>query len=693
MKNKCIYLFLSFMIAGVSLFGMNSAVAAAAEQSGEASVSQEAEAGAAPASDAEPEAGEGPAADADAEAGGAPVVDVEAEAGNAPAADADAEAGGAPVVDAEAEAGNAPAADADAEAGGAPVVDADAEAGGAPAVDADAEAGNASAADADAEAGGASASDVEVETFALPEREEFVSSGQGLIDWLESHKYTGGTVKLADHIVLDGDYSFYPGMTNMPDILVDTDWYTITVTGQIEISGDHHLFFAGQSNDKAVFYVAENGLLSMQGVSVESDRYAAWQEEGAGLVTVDCHISGNIHYADTPFVMYSKSFLCAVVESGQTANEALPAQMSCTVNRQGRMSNDVQVPVAWNLEGTEKQQEERRRFKVQGSYLGAGSAEPAVYTVVYNDYPLTFTDVTAAARGCLYTFQGGFTVPEENLPFTVMAEYSFDGENWLLYEEQSAKRVDAGFYIACKRERDDTDSRSNIYIRLQWNNNGDRRFSNVLCYAADDLDSEEDIGGSRGGGTSITNPPDEPQEEPDGTSAGEEEPGTDTDRENSSAGDNRKPPAGKDQTHGGDGGSGQTASDHGGSDEAFSITDHSGADMDQQIHAESSAGNAGQGQHVGAVDGSGNHPQKVEPAQNGGEMDPGDPSISEKEEAVPALSGYEADGDGFLQISERALRAENRRINYLAAAAGFVLLSASVGAAVCFAHFHSGTKR
>lgn len=611
---------LFFMIAGISLFGMDSA-AAAAEQNGEPSVSQEAEAVKGPAADAEPEA----------EAVCDPAAEVEPEA----------EACDDPVADAE------------------------------------------------------------PETYALSEREELVSSGQALIDWLESHKYTGGTVKLADHIVLDGDYSFYPGMTNMSDILVDTDRYTITVTGQIEISGDHHLLFAGQSNDKAVFYVAENGLLSMQGTAVDSDCYAAWQEEGAGLVITDCHISGSVHYADTPFIMYFRNDICAVVEKGQTINEALPAQINCRVNRQGRMSNDVRVPVSWNLEGTGALQRARRRFKLQGSFLQAASMEPASCTVVYNDYPLTFTDVEAMARGCLYTFQGGFTVPEENLPFTIRAEYSFEGQNWMLFEEQRVTTVDAGFYIACKREQDDEESPFNIYIRLQWNNNGTEYFSNVLCYAADDLDSEEDIGGSRGGGTSITNPPDEPQEEPDGTSTGAEEPGTDTDRENGSEGDNRKPPAGKDQTHGGDGGSGQTASGRGGSDEALSITDHSGADMDQRFHAESSGGNIGQALYAGSADGSEKRPQQAEFAQTGGifhsetegDGNPGDSGIPEKEEAVPALSGYEAEGDGFPQISERALRAENRRVNYMAAAAGFVLLSAFAGAAVCYAHFRSGTKR
>ena len=72
-----------------------------------------------------------------------------------------------------------------------------------------------------------------------------VSNGTDLIRWLESHKNTGGTVKLADHVILDGDYSFCPSGMNMPPVVVDTDQYTITITGEIEFLSDHHLTFSG----------------------------------------------------------------------------------------------------------------------------------------------------------------------------------------------------------------------------------------------------------------------------------------------------------------------------------------------------------------------------------------------------------------------------------------------------------------
>ncbi|MBD5444434.1 MAG: hypothetical protein HDR29_02660 [Lachnospiraceae bacterium] len=340
---------------------------------------------------------------------------------------------------------------------------------------------------------------------------DYISTGPALIEWLESHKNTGGSAKLTDNVVLDGYYAFCPCSINMPSVFVDTDKYTITIAGEIEFLSDDHLTFLGQPDGKGIFYVAPKGSLSISGVLVESGQCALWQEEGAGLVLEDCHISGSIHYADTPFVMYNRS-VCVVVEKGQTVNDVLPTQLACTVNRQGDFSYNEAVPVSWMLEGTEKQQEERLRFQVQGSFLQAASSEALCCTVVYNDYPLTFTDMKASLSYNAYFFLGGYTKPEECLPITVISEYSFDGENWQIYKEKVVSNASADFELCLASEQWDTEAYPNIYIRQQWNDNGTIHFSNVLCYAADNLECEQDIGGSRGGGTSITNPPDEPQQ-------------------------------------------------------------------------------------------------------------------------------------------------------------------------------------
>ena len=500
------------------------------------------------------------------------------------------------------------------------------------------------------------------EPAAAPDPEQTISSGEALVEWLEAHKNTGGTVKLADHVVLDGEYSYCPGGINMPPVFVDTDQYTITVAGEIELLSDDHLIFSGHPDGKSIFYVAEKGMLAMQGVTVESESYALWQEEGAGLVVSDCRISGGIHYADTPFVIYQKS-VCVIVEEGQTLNDVLPAQIGCSVNKQGDVSNNEWVSLSWNLEGTEKQQAERQRFELQGSFLHAASAEPVQCTVVYNDYPLTFTDVKASIIGSLYTFQGGYTKPKEALPITVISEYSFDGESWLTYEEKIVTDIYAGFFIAFSSEQHDRTAHSNIYIRLQWNDNGTKYFSNVLCYAADDLESVEDIGGSRGGGTSIINPPDEPQKNISSTPAKDENPiqneNPDTDSNNVIA----EALSGTAQTETRDFDSGSDIA----SDGQSSGAETSNTNIESPSYAELPDTDAAQPVYTETDE------EQVLYAQT--------PDTNEEQVLVPA------------QIDAQTLLVDTRQSNHIVIILGFVLLSVIAGAAGFYVHSRSGTNR
>lgn len=508
---------------------------------------------------------------------------------------------------------------------------------------------------------------------------ETVSTGEALTKWLDSHKDSGGTVKLADHVTLDGEYSFYPNGINSPEILVDTGEYTITVTGEISFLSNGRLAFSGEPDGKGIFYVAEKGVLSLYGISVESDQCALWQEEGAGLEISENSISGSIHYADTPFVMYFNDYICAVVEKGQTADDALPAQISCTVNRQGQLSSNEKVSVSWNLEGTEKQQEERRRFELQGSFLQAASAEPVMCAVAYNDYPLTFTDVQATISGGRYTFQGGFTAPAEALPFTVMSEYSFDGENWCLFEEQRATDTNAGFYIACKQNQRSVAADSNIYIRLQWNDNGTRYFSNVLCFAADNLENVEDIGGSRGGGTSIVNPPDEPQqnigdavvkdEEPDQSESG----GSDSENPKSAASSKDSPLENKEES------ASQTIA--GGESPN---TENLKADTVQAVSAEPQDAQT----KADAVQAAGAEPKDirakadaVQKVSAGFQVAEGKADATQKTDAVQKFN------------TAQPLNAESKSYNLILMAAGFVLLSAAAGTLGFWIHSRSGTNK
>ncbi len=531
-----------------------------------------------------------------------------------------------------------------------------------------------------------------LESAVAAEPEQSISTGSELIAWLESHKNTGGRAKLSDNVVLDGYYCFSPNGINAPVLFVDTDEYTITVAGEIEFLSDNHLIFSGQPDGKCIFHVASNGFLSMLGVTVESEQGALQQEEGAGLVVSNCSVSGDIHYADTPFVMYYNN-ICAVVENGQTIDDVLPSQINCTVNRQGRQFNNESVSVSWDTEGTEEQQGERLRFRIQGSFLNAASAEPAFCTVVYNDYPLTFTDVKATASGFLYTFQGGFTAPEKSLPFTVMSEYSFDGENWFLFEEQAAKDTNASFYIACKHEQKQRGraAQSNIYIRLQWNDNGTRYFSNVLCYSSDDLEIVEDIGGSRGGGISIINPPDEPQQSiSDVSSEGE---GPEQNAGSGTRSENAEPKENSSDTK-------QTENGDGDSAQAWAVievpyTEYADADAGQLPDAETSNIDQVRPSNAGRLNNSDEQMLYAESnADNIAGINQNDASVSEKEQgAVAAVSVNEGNSENLSEISEQTLHTVTRQDNYIIIVTGFVLLSVIGGMAGFYVRSRSGTNR
>lgn len=532
-----------------------------------------------------------------------------------------------------------------------------------------------------------------IEPVAGAEPVQNISTGAALIEWLESHKDIGGTVKLADNVVLDEEYCFCPNGMNKPPVFVDTDKYTITVTGEIELLSDNHLTFSGEPDDKGIFYVTENGMLSMLGVVVESGQCALWQEEGAGLVIDDCHISGSVHYAETPFVVDMNS-ACVVVEKGQTVNDVLPAEVTCTVNRQGQVSHGELVPLSWNLEGTKAQQEKRQRFQIQGSFIEVASAEPALCTVAYNDYPLTFMDVKASVSGEWYLFRGSYIKPEEYLPITVMPEYSFDGENWITCEEENVTDINDAFLIIFNSEQYDTAVYPNIYIRLHWDNNGTGIYSNVLCYAADNLEYAEDIGGGRGGGTSITNPPDNPQQSGGDASSKDEEPDQSANQNTNSGNDESAGSSDTDQTRNEDGDIDSDVE----SDEQLLNAEAPNTSLGQPIHTESPNANSGQPIHTESPDANSGQPTHTE-STNANEDKPlyaesanaGHESYLEsKTDNAVTTSNVFNNKESMNHNDSGILEKEG---NAIFIATGFVLLSAVAGVVAFYAHSRSGTKR
>ncbi len=339
--------------------------------------------------------------------------------------------------------------------------------------------------------------------------------------WMETHANTGGFLKLTDNITLSGSHVFLPDGPGYPHVNVDTDGHTITITGEVEFWNDYHLTFRGGTENAVIFRVAEGGILNLNHISVECAAgepsseedlpYVLWQEEGAGLMVDSCRISGKIHYADAPFVLY-ESTVSVIVEKGQQA--ALPAEIACDVNFQGQVSHRELLPVSWNLAGKESYQAERMRFQVSGSYVGAASVTPPLCTVIYNDYPLTFTEVQASAGQNTYLFRYGYTKSAELFPATIVSEYSLDGKNWFFYEEENVSGIKEIFFIGLTNTQWNTAEYPYLYLRLHCEYEGVQYFSNVLRFAADNLKDAVDQGGGRGGGVSVINPPKKPEEKP-----------------------------------------------------------------------------------------------------------------------------------------------------------------------------------
>ena len=655
MNNKCKYLAMLTLAAVFLFYRVDSIVAMAAEQN------------MGPVAEVEPEEIEEPIVESEPEEIEEPTAEPEPEETEEPVAELEPEEAEEPVAEPEPEEIEEPAAGLQPE---------------------------------EAEAFTAGAEPEQIAAFSIGSESETVSTGEALMNWLESHKNTGGTVRLTDHVVLDGAHTFCTGGLNGSELVVDTDQYTITVTGEIEFLSNGRLTFSGEPGGQGVFYVAEKGVLSLYGISVKSDHCALWQEEGAGLEVSECVISGDTHYAHMPFVMYYNDSLCAVVEKGQTVNDALPTQINCRVNKQGQLFSNEPVALSWNLEGTERQQEERRRFEVQGSFSEAESAEPVRCTVVYNDYPLTFMNVSASVSSYCYTFQGGFTAPEESLPFTVAAEYSFDGENWIVYEgEQTATNTNSGFRIdiPIQPEQCFAAASSKIYIRLQWNDNGTRYFSNVLCYAADNVEQVDEIGGSRGGGTSIINPPDVPQQNVDVISSVNGEAIQDENR--NTASDNDKPKVSAEDSPLQDG---SEKEDQTVANEEAANAEILNVDIGQTVNAEpSNIKEAAQASDTESQDtketaqASDTESQDARETAQASDTEPQDTNdviqTTQIEQSLYAAS--KPFNKANLNRSDSEMSEENGETVRILIAAGFVLLSGIAGTAgFCF-HSRSGTNR
>lgn len=350
--------------------------------------------------------------------------------------------------------------------------------------------------------------------------EDTVSTGEELMEWLSGHKDTGGAVKLTADISL-GDF-YYARNRGAAAITVDTGVFSIRVNGYVYLQATSPFLIRGVGGEQGVLRTSGAGsMLHLNVLALEAEKgYAVFQEEGTGFILENTSVSGDVHYADQPFVWEWEPGLAVAARGENLEAGMLPATLSVCVNRQGQNTYPYEkVPVTWDLSGHEEDRKLRRRFTVSGVFEDMASQNAPVCTVVYDDFPLTFLQVnvrkTKGTYGDAYRFTGGFSKPEDRLPITVAQEYSFDGENWTLYEENTITTLNSGFIIIPFVKAEDRERFTEIFIRLRWDDDGTVYYSNVLRFAADSLLANEEPGGNRGGGTDIVDPPKLPQPDPE----------------------------------------------------------------------------------------------------------------------------------------------------------------------------------
>lgn len=387
------------------------------------------------------------------------------------------------------------------------------------------------------------------------------ATAEELRDWFKAHYIDGGTLYLTKDICLDDD-SDLQWVTTHARMTIEAGEFSLIAVGEVSISGA--LTIRGKGGEKGVLRAAEGGRLTIGGLTVEaSEGCAIVQEEGSSLI-VDkasaCTVIGEIHYAETPFVLsWGEQPQVVVAGPGQTAADVLPTKVMAAVVQNGAYTVEP-LPVIWDLSEHEAEDEQRLRFKVTGESADTAYLSPPFYTVVYNDFPLTFTSVETMLRRGNYLISGGFTKPIGRLPITVAQEYSFDNLTWQPYKELDVPDEACEFFFSITEDDWDTQSNPELYIRLRWDDDGTEYYSNVLSFNADNLNEERDNGGNRGGGTDITDPPGVPEPDPEpeppdhsggGLDGGGDESQNPSDHSGDGESENPSPP---DHSGGGDGG-------------------------------------------------------------------------------------------------------------------------------------------
>lgn len=362
--------------------------------------------------------------------------------------------------------------------------------------------------------------------FALPiityasapvEQEEVWEEAAGfdeLVAKLEAMKTTGGNIRLTADVVVESgvEYTFSaPQLTDTP-IRLNTAEHSIIVHGKLIVTPFIEINGAGGEN--GIFSVQDGGWLELLSVAVKADSGVAIAQaprsvlcygrlfDGAPEFVCEGEIIGAgpvaVPWSDTN----PKSLQYIYVRDGERAEDLLPNTDEGSLFQNGTMDSNHQLDVVWDIGLFANQFAARENCMVTGAYPGATAyAAPVCMVSFQNGRAATVLGGWGTGgtdgRGLSAQIQVALEDPQESCRI----DWSSDGKNWQECEADILESKNGRLrYMLYPPD----DAGYPFYISAVVTRGGEEHYSNILVLNAPD--TAGDIGGSRGGGTSVTDP-------------------------------------------------------------------------------------------------------------------------------------------------------------------------------------------
>lgn len=344
-----------------------------------------------------------------------------------------------------------------------------------------------------------------------------VASFDQLIEWIENHKSTGGTITLTDDITICEEEVYeYVNAKYENEITVDMAGHTIYVEGYLDLWP--YIKIIGKETQKEIFHVCSGGELRLVSIQVDAGETgtAIVQEEGSFLMYGSEEEWGLPPFLCNGRIIPAKTITAAayswynfkdipvirIPEEENFTSDLLPNKVMARVNREYQ-DLEEEVDVAWDTSAFPKQ---KQRTLLTGTFVDGYSAYkgyvPRCLIVWESETTPFFLNAYTESDKWYDNF---FIYGETPKRGYVYIQGSDDGENWKEitnaeeYEPIRAEENDTleWYFYYSKEEMNEKIPR---YFRMvQELEDGTEVYSESMEISEDNLFVQADIGGGRGG--------------------------------------------------------------------------------------------------------------------------------------------------------------------------------------------------